>query len=103
MVHIIIKIDGTETEVTTGGGEVASATAQGAGATGEVLARAAIAATAQNAGAAPAGEPASTAAPPPTAAAEPGVPEAGTDALPAGAAPGTRLELSPTVITEEGE
>ena len=103
MIHIIIKSDGTETEVTTGGGEVASATAQGAGATGEVLATAAIAVTAQNAGAAPAGEPTSTAAPPPTAAAEPGVLEAGTDAIPAGAAPGTRLEPLPTVVTEDGE
>jgi hypothetical protein len=103
MVHIIIKTDGVETGVTTGG-EAASATAQGPEAPGEVLATAAATAvTAQNAGAAPVGGPTGTGAPPPPAAAEPGVTLGGTDALAAGAAPGTPLEPPPAVVNEEGE
>jgi|SRR5215212_3275597 hypothetical protein len=101
MVHIVIKTDDTETAVMTRAGEAASATTQGPGAPSEVLATAA-AVTAQNAGPAPPGAPTATGAPPP-AAAEPGVPGAGTDALAAGAAPGTRLEPPPAVMNEDGE
>lgn len=100
MVRIVIKIDDTETAVTTEGDAAATA-AQGPESTGatlpaELLA-AATTASAKDAGAAPAGPPEPLAVTPPQSA------TAGTDALSAGAAPGTRPEPPPSVTNEGGE